>query len=31
MRRMRHTDAKLTMIDYTDEAQIGLEAGVPPE
>jgi integrase len=31
MRRMRHTDARLTMIDYTDEQQIGMEAGVLPE
>jgi integrase len=31
MRRMRHTDAKLTMVDYTDDAQIGMEAGVLPE
>ena len=31
MRRMRHTDAKLTMVDYTDDAAIGMEAGVLPE
>jgi integrase len=31
MRRMRHTDAKLTMVDYTDDQQIGMEAGVLPE
>jgi integrase len=31
MKRMRHTDAKLTMIDYTDEQQIGVEAGILAE
>ena len=31
MRRMRHTDAKLTMVDYTDDQAIGMEAGVLPE
>jgi integrase len=31
MRRMRHTDARLTMVDYVDDAQIGMEAGLLPE
>lgn len=31
MRRMRHTDAKLTMVDYTDEGQIGMDVATLPE
>jgi hypothetical protein len=31
MRRMRHTDARLTLVDYTDAEQIGAEAAVLPE
>jgi integrase len=31
MRRMRHTDAKLTMVDYTDDQQIGMDAATLPE
>jgi integrase len=31
MRRMRHTDSKLTMVDYVDDEQIGMEAGTLPE
>jgi integrase len=31
MRRMRHTDARLTMVDYVDDEQIGMAAGVLPE
>jgi integrase len=31
MRRMRHTDARLTLVDYTDDEQIGVEAAVLPE
>ena len=31
IRQMRHTSAELTMVDYTDESAIGMEAGVLPE
>jgi hypothetical protein len=31
MRRMRHADLELTMVDYTDDTQIGMEAAVLPE
>lgn len=31
MRAMRHTDARLTMVDYTDDEQIGMEQAVLPE
>jgi integrase len=31
MRRMRHTDARLTMVDYADDDGIGAEAAVLPE
>ena len=31
MRKMRHTDAKLTMVDYTDDEGLGMEAATLPE
>ena len=31
MRVMRHTDARLTMVDYCDDHMVGLEAAVLPE
>jgi integrase len=31
MRRMRHTDAKLTLVDYCDDGAIGMEQGLLPE
>jgi integrase len=31
MKRMRHTDAKLTMVDYTDADQIGMDRATLPE
>ncbi len=31
MKLMRHTDIRLTMVDYNDDEQIGVDAGVLPE